>query len=224
MYIHCAFKLYVARLCLACPFTPPSNGTASGAWNYTRELIESQHVPFDTGFGHALIAYLGKATVADIGAGVGQLGAFLMQHNSSVQWRGFDGGHNVEHLHGLNVSLRNHSGYIVPKVCWIDASQPFRLRQRPDWVISIEVGEHIPKSREATFLDNLVKNCRVGVILTWAIRAQLGYQHVNCHDNEYIINRMFERGMTYDERLSVLFRSTVNKLPWLANTIMVFKK
>ena len=207
-----------------CPFAPPRNGIDNGAWNYTAGLIASAHVPFDPGFGAALMTYLVNATVADIGAGVGQLGFFLKQHNSSIEWHGFDGGYNIEDLYAARMPLNGYKDYVVPKVCWIDASKPFTLPQQPDWVVSIEVGEHIPKSGEATFIDNIVKNCRVGAILTWAVEGQGGYKHVNCRNNDYVIKQMQERGMKYDAEKSMFFRTTVRNLYWLKNTIMVFKK
>ncbi|KAK7004434.1 hypothetical protein BgiMline_005954, partial [Biomphalaria glabrata] len=37
-----------------------------------------------------------------------------------------------------------------------------------DWVLSIEVGEHIPPQYEDTYLDNLARHAREGLILSWA--------------------------------------------------------
>ena len=203
---------------------PPKFGIENGAWNYTKEVIAYYHVAFDPGFGKALMTYLQGATVADIGAGVGQFGFFLKQHNSDIKWHGFDGGYNVQDLYGQHTPLNGYENYTVPKVCWVDASKPFTLPNKPEWVVSIEVGEHIPKSREAVFLDNIVHNCRVGAVLTWAVVGQGGYKHVNCQNNDYIIEQMRTRNMTYDAAESTRFRQTVTNLPWLRNTIMVFKK
>ena len=38
-----------------------------------------------------------------------------------------------------------------------------------DWVISLEVAEHIPAESEAIYLDNIVRHAREGVVLSWAV-------------------------------------------------------
>ena len=115
--------------------------------------------------------------------------------------------------------------YVVPKVCWMDASVRLPpLKQTFDWTISVEVGEHIDKKYESIFLDNLVALCRRGVILTWAVPGQAGFRHINCQNNDYIIEQMEQRGLTYDEKQSMHFRKSVTSLKWLRRTIMVFWK
>ena len=38
-----------------------------------------------------------------------------------------------------------------------------------DWVMSLEVAEHIPQDYEAIFIDNIVRHAREGVVLSWAV-------------------------------------------------------
>ena len=203
-----------------CPFTPPSTKEQhNGGWLYTKRLIRAQHVAFDKGFGHALVNFWDNATVYDIGAGVGQFTAF--SQGSSVRTRAFDGGNNIETLAGMHTPLRNDPNYIVPKVCWIDASVPLIMTPK-EWVLSIEVGEHIAKARESIFLDNLARLATRGVVLTWAIKGQGGHQHINEQNNEHIIQEMAKRGFRFDRAQSLRFRKSVTQLEWLRNTIMVF--
>jgi microcompartment protein CcmK/EutM len=205
-----------------CPFTPPTTKEQhNGGWLYTKKLILTEHVSFDEGFGNALVEYWGNTTVYDIGAGVGQFKVF--SKGSSVRTWAFDGGNNIAKFEGIHAPLRKDPNYIVPKVCWIDASVPLTMAPK-EWVMSIEVGEHIAKAREHIFLDNLVRLATRGVVLTWAIKGQGGHQHINEQNNEYIIHEMTKRGMRYDRCQSMLFRKSVTWWPWLRNTIMVFHK
>ena len=208
-----------------CPFKPPANATNSGGWNYTAAMIKQNHCKFDPGFGGELVSFLGRATLVDVGAGVGQLGHFLQKHPSNITWFGFDGGYNIESLRGRHLAVRDDRTHVVPKVCWMDASVPLPdTEQTFDWTLSVEVGEHIARQHEAVFMDNLARLCRTGVILTWAVEGQGGFHHVNCRNNDYIIAQMERRGFKYDEPQSMHFRKSVTDLGWLRGTIMVFWK
>ena len=152
------------------------------------------------------------------------MGYFLSQNQANITWIGFDGGDNVEELYGENTPVVGDPGHIVPKVCWINAAAPINLGITYDWVISIEVGEHIPKEDEHTFLNNLSVLSAEGVVLSWAVVGQGGHQHVNEQSNEYIIEQMQKTGFTYNRMLSQKFREAVTELHWLRNTLMVFYK
>jgi len=52
---------------------------------------------------------------------------------------------------------------------------------------------------------------------------QVGYHHVNMHENAYIIARMEERGFTYDKTMSEDAREKFT-LWWLSNTFMIFRR
>jgi hypothetical protein len=105
----------------------------------------------------------------------------------------------------------------------LDLSKDFDLNKKFDCVLSLEVGEHIPKDFESIFLDNITKHSSNLVILSWAIVGQGGDGHVNCQNNDYIISEMYKRGFSYDEDLSKNVRSK-NVVFWFKNTFMVFKK
>ena len=212
-----------------CPFSPPAGVNHNGGWFYSKALIAKEHVAFDPGFGRALLAFIGTGKVVDIGAGVGQLGTFISQQLGSkvkpIQWCGYDGGNNIQDFCGVHAPLRDDPNYRVPKICWIDASVKVDSEAlgKFDWAITIEVGEHVPKSSEQVFLDNIVSLGKKGVILSWAIPGQGGNQHINEQSNEYIVNEMERRGLTYNEPQSMKFREAVQKHSWLRKTIMVFE-
>jgi len=128
------------------------------------------------------------------------------------------------------VSLVGQDSMLVPQVCWIDASSDISLWMSQmcgapyDWVVSVEVGEHIPAERMDYFLDNLVVLARYGVILTWAVPGQGGRFHINELSNEVVVEHMKLRELDYDQLQSMEMRKSVERLGWLRNTIMVFRK
>jgi hypothetical protein len=105
----------------------------------------------------------------------------------------------------------------------IDLSIPFDLGKKFDWVLCLEVGEHIPKSFEDILLKNLDRHNSKGIILSWATVGQKGYGHINEQSNEYIKNTMQGLGYHNDLKTENIFRRR-SSLSWFKNTIMVFRK
>lgn len=103
----------------------------------------------------------------------------------------------------------------------MDLSLPQYLEQQYDWVMSLEVGEHLPKQYEQVLLENIARHAKVGVVLTWATPGQGGHAHVNEQPNEYVIEKLATLGLKYDKEQSIAYRA-VAELPWFKKTIMVF--
>lgn len=128
----------------------------------------------------------------DFGAGVGEYGHALFSVEPGLRWFGYDGAGNVE-------------AWTDGFVSWFDLTMPLSL-PRTDWVMSLEVGEHIPSSSEHMVLRNIhAHNCR-GIILSWASLNQIGFDHINNHRNEYVINQVTQLGYVYNQTLSSKFR------------------
>lgn len=112
---------------------------------------------------------------------------------------------------------------ITDGVCGIkDFSQPVDVGLF-DLVLSLEVGEHIPEQYEQIFIDNLVRTTKRYICLSWGIEGQPGVGHVNCRNNDYVINELDKRRFIYDFVKSQFLRDN-STLPWFKNTIMVFKR
>ena len=105
----------------------------------------------------------------------------------------------------------------------LDLSKEVNLYKKFDCVLSLEVGEHIPKEYEQIFIDNLVRHTDNMIILSWAIVGQGGDGHVNCQNNGYVISEMEKRGFQYNNEISNYVRSK-NVVFWFKNTFMVFEK
>ena len=53
------------------------------------------------------------------------------------------------------------------------------LSFRADWVLSLEVGEHVPPAHEMMYLRNLHAHACQGLVLSWAYLGKYGVGHVN---------------------------------------------
>ena len=105
-------------------------------------------------------------SISDFGAGQGQYGAKLQVTNSeSFLYRGYDGAGDVE-------------VYTQGFVKRFDLTIPLDLPVS-DWLMTLEVGEHIPSSHEGMMIRNLhAHNCK-GLILSWAQIGHGGHFHIN---------------------------------------------
>jgi hypothetical protein len=170
-----------------------------------------QHHYFDPGLAGALISFLTKEKQnksVDLGCGIGN----YVQHlrNRDLCTDGYDGNPDTPML--------------TNKVCGVlDLSTSKKLSIEYDWVISLEVGEHIPKEYEDVFIDNLHINNKKGIILSWAIEGQPGIGHVNCRNNSYIVNKLKELSYEYDIPATNQMRQAAI-LPWFKETVMVFRR
>ena len=174
------------------------------------EDAESHHV-YDPLLGSALADFFLKErahTIVDFGCGLGDYVKTLLSHQ--FQCEGYDGHPNTYALTGG-----------VAKV--LDLSQPFNLGKQFDWVLSLEVGEHLPKCYEEIFLENLCKHNSKGIVLSWALKGQGGFGHFNEQNNDYIKRVMKKLGYESDEEAEKILRER-SSLSWFKNTVMVFRR
>lgn len=139
--------------------------------------------------------------------------------------RGFQDVIGIEGLHLNNFELCSH-------IKIYDLSSPFAL-MLPDEehlkgnVISIEVGEHIPREFEKTFIDNLVYHAKKNryIIVSWAHEGQPGYGHVNCRPDWHIKKEFEKRGCKYQSKLTELIRKAPEgHVAYLRENLFVFIK
>jgi hypothetical protein len=92
-------------------------------------------------------------------------------------------------------------------------------------VLSLEVGEHLPSELSSSYLDNLTK-FGGDVIMSWAVEGQAGIGHINCRNNDWVIEQMGKRGYNIDLGKSNSLRDAVADCPcnWFRNTLSFFKK
>lgn len=147
--------------------------------------------------------------VVDFGCGLGDYVKFFILNG--IDCEAYDGNPNTSDITGG-----------IGKV--LDLSENFNLNKKFDCVLSLEVGEHIPKKYEQVFLNNICKHTEKLLIVSWAVVGQGGDGHVNCQNNDYIINQIENRGFKYNKGISIFLRHFVSNAFWFKNTIMVFEK
>ena len=104
-----------------------------------------------------------------------------------------------------------------------DLSVPFDLHKQFDWVLSLEVGEHLPPQYEDTFIENLLRHAKQGILLSWAVKNQGGRGHFNEQENDYIKAIFEKHGFINDIEAENVLRGA-SSLNWFKNTIMIFRK
>ena len=146
--------------------------------------------------------------IADFGCG---MGTYVQKFNDeNIVADGYDGNPNTEEL------TKSHCHIL-------DLSEPIEFDKPYDWIMSLEVGEHIPKEYEDIFINNLHTNNKYGIVLSWAIPGQGGCGHVNEQDNMYVKTKICQLGYTNDVEAENVLRQN-SSLFWFRNTIMVFRK
>jgi hypothetical protein len=115
-----------------------------------------------------------------------------------------------------------HTPQISSGTCGIcDLSKPLNPDPTYDWVMCLEVAEHVPVEFESVIVENIKKLSDHGIILSWAIPGQGGHGHVNERPNEYVrgLFSEYKENFALEEQLR-----NVATLPWFKNTIFVFEK
>ena len=159
-------------------------------------------------------------SIIDMGAGVGQYGHALRSLDSRYNWRGYDGAGNIEEV---------SDGFMS----FFDLTIPLAL-PRADWVMSLEVGEHIPSEREKLVVRNIhAHNCR-GVLLSWAQLGKWGVGHVNNHRSQYLIDVFTGLGYRYNVNATEALHANRPKRPvrdqnvsqpwWWLRSALVFER
>lgn len=183
----------------------------TGSWTFKSKKELRQHHFFDKKLCDALIEFFDEErcfTIIDLGCGMGD---YIFRFNRTYYVAtGIDG-------HPDTWNLTNGHGYTE------DLSKPIRFQRKYDWALSLEVGEHIPSEYEDIFLDNIANSCKRGVVMSWAVEGQGGLGHVNCRNNDWVENKMKERGFWRDVYSEQQLRNAA-KIKWFKNTLMVYKK
>jgi hypothetical protein len=169
--------------CLSNQSVPvPMRDAPPGYW------LPEHHADGDAGIASFMVTLIkANQTVLDLGCGVGQYGHLLNKIAPGISYHGYDGAVNGE-------SFTNDF------INWIDLSVPIELPVTSySWVISIEVGEHLPLEFEQTYLDNIAKYAQCGIFTSWAMPRQKGHGHVNCRPMIYIAEQLEARGFKFIE-------------------------
>jgi cyclopropane fatty-acyl-phospholipid synthase-like methyltransferase len=181
---------------------------ANGYWQGLK--ASSQHV-YDSNLCDSLTCFFkneNTKSLVDFGCGMGNYVKTFRLNN--INAFGFDGNPNTPEL--------------TNNLCKIlDLSIPKQFDEPFDWVMSLEVGEHLPPQFEDIFIHNLHNNNKCGIVLSWAIKGQGGHGHFNEQNNDYIKSKICDLGYINDIEIENKLRED-STLSWFKNTIMVFRK
>lgn len=180
---------------------------SKGFWE--NDTIEGHHS--DQLLCSKIVAFLKEnhiSSLLDLGCGP----AFYVEEfvKEGINCEAYDGNPNTP-------EITNGLGKII------DLSSPIDLGKKFDFVLSLEVGEHIPQIYEDIFINNVFKHSNKYVLLSWAIPNQGGDGHVNEQNNKYIIDKVVSLGYKYDGEISKEFKD-FTELFWFKNTLMFFVK
>lgn len=179
----------------------------SGTWNNKNT---NEHL-FDSTLAYCILNFLQDNKISncvDLGCGDGSYTKYFNENGIATE--GYDGNpFTKEMTNGLcNI---------------LDLSTPCDLDKKYQCVMSLEVGEHIPKCYEEIFINNIVSHADNLIILSWAVPGQGGHGHVNCADNSYIKDIFKNHGFTNRPYIDNILRQAATQT-WFHNTIMVFQK
>ena len=92
-----------------------------------------------------------------------------------------------------------------------------------DWIICLEVVEHIPLQHDSAFIDNIVRHAKAGVVLTWAVPGQTGNSDVINRPFEYVNNLFENAGFKHNQADSQKLKEAAT-LGYLKSNIYVYRR
>ena len=104
-------------------------------------------------------------------------------------------------------------------VMFTNLTLPLEL-PKADWVVNLEVGEHVPNEFEGRKHHH---NCK-GIILSWGVLGQAGHLHINNHSNDYVISIFTELGYVEDLDMKARLRNGDGNYGWFVGSSMVFRR
>ncbi|CAE7258339.1 unnamed protein product [Symbiodinium pilosum] len=107
------------------------------------------------------------------------------------------------------VDLNPYADELSSGLCTLgDITAPLEHQEPSDWILSLEVAEHVPAIFEGAFLENVNRHALQGVVMSWAARTQLDRGHVNMRDPDEVQTIFARLGFGYDEAASSMLRAS----------------
>jgi len=178
----------------------------TGAWLTRGEAFHKHDLQLEAG----LVAFFQNGqvgrSVLDIGCGQGLYVRALRA--AGVKAEGIDGNPFTPEISGGSCRVA-------------DASQP--IDSPADWTLCLEVGEHMPAQFEEALLDNVCRNARRGVIVSWATPGQGGLGHVNERPTSEIQRAIEAKGFRHNPQATEQLRGQ-SSLFWFRHNLLVFER
>ena len=180
--------------------------SASGGWC---EQAMGGHA-FDAKLADRLSYFFSNKKVASFGDGPGEYKKYIDDTKRATEYVAYDG---------------SPYGPLTSKgrVKFLDLSAPQYGLPLYDWIISLEVAEHIPSQYESIYIDNIVRHANEGIVISWAVPGQGGQSHVNCRPFSYVKDLLFKHGFIHNLTASWDLRGSAS-LEWLQRNTNVFER
>lgn len=151
-------------------------------------------------------------SVVDVGCGVG---AWLLEFQRN----------GVERMLGLDGAYVDRSQLVIPEPVFraTDLAMPFRLDETFDLAISLEVAEHLPPARAASFVEELARLAPI-VAFSAAIPHQGGRRHLNERWQSYWAGLFRACGFDAFDCLRDRVWDAVGVEPWYAQNLVLYAR
>lgn len=113
---------------------------------------------------------------------------------------------------------------LFKKILKQDITKNFKCKDKGN-VICLEVAEHIPSKLADSLIKSISNCCNNLVVMSWAVRGQMGIGHVNCKNNDEAIEIMESAGFKFEKDLTNVGRSIINEeCEWFKRSLLIFRK
>ncbi|KAK3607493.1 hypothetical protein CHS0354_031111 [Potamilus streckersoni] len=189
---------------------PSEHTSRTGGWCLQESKEDSGKHVTDNVLAEGLAELFKGTRVASFGDGPGRYKQLIEDSGKHVTYDAYDGAPYCE---------ETSKG----RVKFLDLTLPQYGLPMYDWVISLEVAEHIPGEYESVYIDNIHRHARVGVVLSWAVPGQGGYAHINNRPFDYVVSIMKEKGLYHNPEKSDYLKTTA-QVDWLKRNINVYMR
>ncbi|XP_045215772.1 uncharacterized protein LOC123566020 [Mercenaria mercenaria] len=182
----------------------------AGGWCRNSSMEDGGQHMTDLPLVKGLSEFLRGKTVGSFGDGPGAYKREMLKLNQVKLYDAFDGAPFCE---------ETSKGMVT----FMDLTVPQYGIPMYDWVLSLEVAEHIPKEFEPVYIDNLVRHSREGIIMSWAVPGQGGLAHINNRPFSYVTDLMEFHGFKYDNSSSQDLKLK-SSFQWLRENVNIFRR
>ena len=176
----------------------------SGSW----QLDQDYHYALDVGLASGFGSQFAGSTVLELGGGKGCYASAVLRTGRVPEYRVYDGSNAYALTDGF--------------VGRADLTQELDLGVS-DWVLCLEVAEHVPKVHEGLLLRNWHAHNRRGLVISWASPFVKGNGHVNPRESSWVKARIEAMGYRWNSTSTNLLSRSVRNLAWLRN-VLVFDR
>jgi 2-polyprenyl-3-methyl-5-hydroxy-6-metoxy-1,4-benzoquinol methylase len=156
-------------------------GDKRGIWSLETSLKRHR---CDASLAVAIAASYKPSSAVDLGCGLGAYCKIL----DACGWSNVAGIEGTPGVGSAPSAYRN--------IFLVDLTEPINPAHSTfEFVLCLEVGEHIPRIHEKVFVDNMCALCNMDMVISWALPNQGGTDHVNKREQHEVEGMLAERGL-----------------------------